>query len=154
MHRWTFLRAHPVVVEVLAGKTVALFRTGAATGAKEMTAFARIRSEASTLPALGRAVRLRVPLTVLRTFAPAALRAAVVARRTDALRCRKIVHVMVIAPHTGDYFVPIDRLDVAEIVVVVHAHASVEYICGEINRSELGRKQFVQLFRGQIHYSR
>lgn len=137
MHGRAFLRAHAVVEEVLAGKTIALFGTGTPTGAKKMATLARIRAEAPALPALRRAVRLRVPLTVLRAFAPAALLAASVAVRTGALRRREIVHVEVPAALTGNYFLPIDSLDVAEVVVVVHAHAAVEYVCGVINQSEL-----------------
>lgn len=141
LHGRTFLGAHPVVEEILAGETVTLFGTGAATGAKEMATFTRIRAEASALPALGRAVRLRVPLTVLRTFAPAALLAALVAFRTDALRRREIIHIKVPSPLAGDYFLPIDSLDVAEIVVVVHAHAAVEYIYGEIDQKGVRRER-------------
>lgn len=138
LHGRTFLRAHAIVKEILAGKTVALFGTGTATGAKKMATLAWIRTEAPALPALGRAVGLRVPLTVLRTFAPTALLAALIALRTDTLRRREIVNVKVSPPLTGDYFLPIDSLDVAEIVVVVHAHASVEYVYDEINRGTLG----------------
>jgi len=134
LHGRTFLGAHAIVEEILAGKTVALFGTGAATGAKKMATLAWIRTETPALPALRRAVRLRVLLTVLRALAPATLFAALVAFRTVAFRRRKIVHVKVPASRTGDYFVPIDRLDMAEVVVVVHAHAPVEYIYGEINR--------------------
>lgn len=137
MHGRTFLGAHAIVEEILAGKTVALFGTGTATGAKKMATLAWIRTETPALPALRRTVRLRVLLTVLRTFAPATLFAALVAFWTVAFWRCKIVHVKVSASWTGDYFLPIDRLDVAEIVVVVHAHAPVEYIYGEINR-ELG----------------
>lgn len=127
------MRAYAVIEEILTGKTVALFRSSTATGAEKMATFARKRSEASALPALGRAVRLRILLTVLRTFAPATLRATIIARWTGAFRCRKIIHVKISSSLTGDYFLPIDSSDVAEIVVVVHAHASVEYIYDEIN---------------------
>lgn len=137
MHRRTFLRADAVVEEVLTGKTVALFGTGTTTRAKKMTTFARIRAEAPALPALRRTVRLREFLTVLRTLAPAALLAAFVACWTGAFRRRKIVHVKVPSTLARDYFLPIDSLDVAEIVVVVHAHAPVENIYDEINRGKL-----------------
>lgn len=130
LHGRTFLRAHAIVKEILACKTVALFRTGTTTSAKKMATLARIRTEAPALPALRRAIRLRVSLTVLRTFAPATLLAALVASWTGAFRRCKIVHVKVSAPLTGDYFLPIDSLDVAEVVVVVHAHAPVEYVYG------------------------
>lgn len=137
LHGRTFLRAHAIVEEILAGKTVALFGPGTATGAKKMTTLAWIRTETPTLPALRRTVCLRVPLTVFRALTPAALFAAFVAFRTYAFRRCKIVHVKISSGLTGDYFLPIDRLDMAEIVVVVHAHAPVEYIYGEINRGEL-----------------
>jgi hypothetical protein len=134
LHGRAFLRAHAIIEEILAGKTVALFGTGTATSAKKMTTFARIGTEAPALPALWRAVRLRVPLTVLRTLAPTTLLTAFVALWTDTLRRCEIVHVKVSTPLAGDYFLPIDGLDMAEIVVVVHAHASVEYVYDEINR--------------------
>lgn len=137
MHRRTFLRAHAVVEEILTGKTIALFGTGTTARAKKMTTFARIRTEAPALPALRRTVRLREFLTVLRAFAPAALFAALVARWTGAFRRRKIVHVKISSPLACDYFLPIDGLDVAEIVVVVHAHAPVENVYDEINRDEV-----------------
>jgi len=86
LHGRTFLRAYAIIEEILAGKTVALFGTGTATSAKKMTTFARIGTEAPALPALWRAVRLRVSLTVLRTLAPTTLLAAFVALRTDTLR--------------------------------------------------------------------
>lgn len=128
MHGRTFLRAHAVVEEIFTRETIALFGTGTTTRAKKMATFARIRTEAPALPALGRTVRLRELLTVLRTFAPAALLAALVACRAGAFRRCKIVHVKVSSTLACDYFLPIDSLDVAEIVVVVHAHAPVEDI--------------------------
>lgn len=137
LHRRTFLRAHAVVEKILAGKTIALFGTGATTRAKKMATFAWIRTEAPALPALRRTVRLREFLTVLRTFAPAALFAAFVACWTDAFRRCKIVHVKISPSLSCDYFLPVDRLDVAEIVVVVHAHTPVENIYDRINRDKL-----------------
>jgi len=131
LHRRTFLRAYAVVEEIFTGKTIALFRTGTTTRAKKMATFAWIRTEAPALPALGRTVRLREFLTVLRTFAPAALFAAFVACWTRAFRRCKIVHVKVFSSLACDYFLPIDSLDVAEIVIVVHAHTPVEYIYDE-----------------------
>lgn len=129
LHGRAFLRAHTVVEEVFTSDTVALFRARAATGAKKMATLPRIGSEAPALPALRRTVRLGVFLTILRPFAPAALLAALIAWRANAFRRREIVHVNVRRALTGDYFVPVDRTDVAEIVVVVHAHAAVEDIC-------------------------
>lgn len=129
MHGRTFLRAYTVVEEVLAGDAVALFRSRAATGAKKMATLPRFGPEAPALPALRRTVCLRVLLTVLRPLAPAALLAALIARRTGAFRRREIVHVGVRCIRTGDYFVPVDRADVAQVVVVVYAHAAVEDIC-------------------------
>lgn len=142
MHRWTFLCADAVVEEILAGQTVALLGAGTPAGAKKMATLAWIRAEAPALPTLGRAVRLRVPLTVLWAFAPATLFAACITVRTSALRRRKVVHVEVPAALPGNYFLPIDSLDVAEVVVVVHAHAPVEYVCGMINQGELDADRF------------
>lgn len=143
MHGWTFLRAHAVVEEVLAGETVALLGTITATGAKKMATLAGIRAEAPALPALRRAICLRVSLTVFRALAPAALLAAFVAIRTDALRRREIVHVKVFTPLPGNYFLPINGLDVAEVVVVVHAYASVEYIYNEIGNALRVKRVYV-----------
>ena len=137
MHRRTFLRAHAIVKEVLTGKAVALFGTGTTTRAKKMATFAWIRTEAPALPALRRTVRFRELLTILWTFAPAALLATLVTCCTSAFRCCKIIHIKVSSSLACDYFLPIDSLDVAEIVVVVHAHAPIEYIYDEINRGEL-----------------
>lgn len=143
LHGRTFLRAHAIIEEILAGKTVALFGAGTATGAKKMATLAWIRTETPALPALGRTVRLRVPLTIFRALTPAALFAAFVAFRTDAFRRCKIIHVKISSSLTGDYFLPIDRPDMAEIVVVVHAHAPVEYIYGEINCDELDTNKMI-----------
>lgn len=128
LHGRAFLRAHTVIEEVLAGDAVALFRACAATGAKKMATLPRIGPEAPALPALRRTVCLRVLLTVLRPLAPAALLAALIAGCTGAFRRRKIVHVGVHCTRPCDYFLPVDRADVAQVVVVVHAHAAVEYI--------------------------
>lgn len=129
MHGRTFLRAHTVVKEVLACDTVALFRSRAATSAKKMTTLPRIRAKTPALPALRRTVRLRIFLTVLGPVAPAALLAALIASATGTLRRRKIVHIKIRPTWAGDYFVPVDCLNVAQVVVVVHAHASIEDIC-------------------------
>lgn len=128
LHGRTFLRAYAVVEEVLACDAVALFRACAATGAKKMATLARIGPEAPALPTLRRTVCLGVLLTVLRPLAPAALLAALIAWRTGAFRRREIVHVGVRCIRPGDYFVPVDLLDVAQVVVVVYAHAPVEDI--------------------------
>lgn len=128
LHGRTFLRTHAVVEEVLACDAVALFRACAATGAKKMATLARIGPEAPALPTLRRTVCLGVLLTVLRPLAPAALLAALIAWRTGAFRRREIVHVRVRCIRPGDYFVPVDLLDVAQVVVVVYAHAPVEDI--------------------------
>lgn len=128
LHGRAFLRAHTVIEEVLAGDTVALFRACAATGAKKMATLPRIGPEAPALPALRRTVCLRVLLTVLRPLAPAALLAALIAGCTGAFRRRKIVHVGVHCTRPCDYFLPVDRADVAQVVVVVHAHTAVEDI--------------------------
>ena len=93
-----------------------------------MATLARIGPEAPALPTLRRTVCLGVLLTVLRPLAPAALLAALIAWRTGALRRREIVHVRVRCIRPGDYFVPVDLLDVAQVVVVVYAHAPVEDI--------------------------
>jgi hypothetical protein len=137
LHRRTFLRAHAVIEEIFTGKTVALFGTSTTTRAKKMATFARIRTEASALPALRRTVRLRELLTVLRTFAPAALFATFIARWTYSFWRCKIVQVKVFSALACDYFLPINSLHVTEIVVVVHAHAPVEYIYDEIKCGKL-----------------
>lgn len=126
MHGRAFLRADTVVEEVFAGETVALFRARAATGAKKMATLPRIGPEAPALPALRGRVRFRVPLAVLGPLAPATLLAALIAGRAYALRRCEIVHVEIIPALAGDYFVPVDRADMAEVVIVVHAHAAVE----------------------------
>lgn len=93
-----------------------------------MATLSWIGPEAPALPALGRTVRLRVPLAILRPLAPASLLAALIAVRADALRRREIVHVEVRPTLASDYFVPVDRFDVAQVVIVVHAHAPVQDI--------------------------
>lgn len=128
LHGRTLLRTDSIVEEVLAGEAVALFRTDAATGAKKMTTLARIGPEAPALPALRRAVRLGIPLTVLGSLSPASLLATLVALRTGAFGRSEIIHVQVFPTLTRYYFFPVDRFDVAEVVVVVHTHASVENV--------------------------
>lgn len=128
MHGRTFLGAYTVVEEVLAGDAVALFRACAATSAKKMATLPRIGPEAPALPTLRRTVCLGILLTVLRPLAPTALLAALIAWRTGAFWRREIVHVGVRCTRTGDYFFPVDLLDVAQVVVVVYAHAAIEDI--------------------------
>lgn len=59
-------------------------------------------------------------MAVLGTLAPATTLAAVVARRTLSLRQREVVHVQELRSRTRDDLVPIDRLHVAQVVVVQH----------------------------------
>lgn len=93
LHWRTLLCTNSIVEKVLASETVALFRASAATGAKKMTTLSWIGPEAPALPALWRAVRLRVPLTVLRSFSPATLLATLVALRTNTFGRSEIINV-------------------------------------------------------------
>lgn len=94
-----------------------------------MAAFARLLTETPALPALRRTISLGELLTVVRALAPAALRATFVALGTRALRQRQaVVLVEVLAVRRRQDLVPVDCLDVTEVVVVEHTYAAVQYI--------------------------
>jgi len=94
-----------------------------------MAALARLGPETPALMALGAAVDLGEFLAVLRSFAPAAGAARVVALGALALRLGKVVNVDVLGAGAGDDLLPVDGLHVAQVVVVEQAAAARQNIC-------------------------
>ena len=87
-------------------------------------------SKAPAAVALRRAVDLAELLAVVGSFSPAPVLARLVARRAVPLRFREVVHVDILRPRPRDDLLPLDGLDVAEVVVVEDAHAALEDIWG------------------------
>ena len=109
-----------------------MFGSGATTSAEEVAAFPGLGPEASALVALGAAVDLREPLAVLGALAPTSLRAGLVAWRAVALGLVEVVVVDVLGVGAGDDLLPVDGLDVAEVVVVQDANAAFKNIWKKI----------------------
>lgn len=126
LHRRALLGADPIVVEVLAGDAVALFRSGAASRAEEMAALARVRAEASALIALGAAVLFGEPLAVFLPLAPASRAAVLVAKRTLPFGGGEVVVVYVFRVGIGVDLLPVDRLHVAQVVVTEQSDAAAQ----------------------------
>ena len=109
-------------------QTVALFGTGASAGAEQVATFARLRPETSALVALRAAIDFGEFLAVVGPFAPASGLARLVARRTVALRLGEIVNVDDFRADARDNLLPIDRLHVAQIVIVEQSATARQYI--------------------------
>lgn len=162
LHRRTFLSANAIVVEIStrlrndekktrvtygkeharairicnAYKAIALFRSRATAGAKQMATVSGLRAETPALVTLRTAVDFRELLTVMRPFAPASTRARFVARRTFSFRIREIIHVHPLGPLTGDDLVPINGAHVAQIIVIDHADVSGQDVCKRLSESD------------------
>ena len=124
LHRWAFLLANPVVVKVSASQAIRLLRSRAATGTEQMAALSRLGPETPSLMALRTAVDFRELLAIVRSFTPASSFAGLVARGTISFRFMETVNVQVFGSWTGDYLIPLNRLDVAQVVIVENANAS------------------------------
>ena len=109
-------------------QTIRLPGAGASAGAKQVAALSGFGSEAPSLVALWAAVDLAELLAVVRTLAPAPGLARLVAGRAVSLLLGEPVDVQVLGRRTGDDLVPLDRLDVAQVVVVQDTHAAFQYI--------------------------
>ena len=106
-------------------QTVRLFWTRAPSSAEKVAAFSRIWSEASPAMTLWTAVDFRKLLAILRPLAPATILAGLVARGAISLGLLEVVDVVVFAER-GDDLRPLDRLDVAQVVVVHDAHTAIK----------------------------
>lgn len=116
----------------IAYETIALLRSRATAGTKQMTAVPGLGPETSALVTLGAAVDLGELLTVVRTLAPTTARARFVAWRTFAFGVGKIVQVHPLGPLARDDLVPVNGAHVAQIVVVDHAHVAGQYVYNKI----------------------
>uniref|UniRef100_A0A2M3ZPM3 Putative secreted peptide n=1 Tax=Anopheles braziliensis TaxID=58242 RepID=A0A2M3ZPM3_9DIPT len=128
LHRRTLLFALAIIVKVLTSETVFLSRTGAATGAEQMATFARLRTEATALRALGRAVQFAELLAIVRSLAPTTDLARVMARRTFTLGRGKVERIPNVGLRIGQYLLPVDRAHVAQVVVVEDARRTTENV--------------------------
>lgn len=113
-------------------QAVTLFGSCATTCTKKMTAFTRIWAKTSALPTLWATVHLGKPLTILRAFTPASMLAAIVAGWTRPLRQWKVIHKDILGFWACDDLVPVDGLDMTEVVVVEQTHTSSKNICKTI----------------------
>ena len=94
-----------------------------------MAALPRLGTEAPSTVALGSAVSLGELLAVVGPLPPAPGLAGLVAGGAVPLRLLEVVHVHISALRgPGDDLVPLDGLDVAEVVVVEDAHAPLQDI--------------------------
>ena len=126
-----------------AGSSSHLLGSRASPGAKEVAALSRLRAEAPPSVALRGAVQLGELLAVVGALAPAPVLARLVAGGAVPLRLREVVHVDVLRPRPRDDLLPLDRLDVAEVVVVQDAHTALEDIWGwrEDENDESGKER-------------
>ena len=111
-------------------QAVRLFGPGAPPRAEEMATLPWSGSKAPAAVALGRAVDLAELLAVVGSLPPAPVLARLVAGRAVPLRLREVVHVDVLRPRPRDDLLPLDGLDVAEVVVVQDSHTALEDIWG------------------------
>ena len=110
-------------------QTVGRLGSGAASGTEEMAALPRLGTEAAATVTLGSAVGLGELLTVGGALSPATFLAGLVARGALSLRLLEVVDVDVSAlRRPGDDLIPLDGLDMAEVVVVENAHTALQNI--------------------------
>lgn len=154
LHRRALLRADPAVVKVPTSYTVTLLGARAAPRTEQVAALARVRSETPALVALRAAVLLGELLTVLLALPPTALLAALVAQGAVPFGGGEIVHEHVTTHRIGDDLLPVDGLDVAEVVVVEEADAALEDVPQrrQLEREHLGEgHQQGELFLAHVH---
>ena len=99
-------------------QAIGLFGSGTSSGAEKMTTFAGLRSETSALMTLRTAVDLGELLAILRALTPTSCRAGLVAGRAVALGLVELVVVEELGARPGDDLLPLDGLDVTQVVVV------------------------------------
>jgi hypothetical protein len=107
-------------------QAVRLFRSRAPACAKQVAALPWLRPKAPPSVALRAAVELGELLAVVLPLTPASGRTGLVAGRAVALGLCKFVHVDELLLGAADDLLPLDRLDVAQVVVVHDAHAALE----------------------------
>ena len=94
-----------------------------------MATLSRLRAKAPSAVTLSSAVCLGELLAVSRALSPAAGLAGLVARSALSLRLLEVVDVDVSALRgSRDDLIPLDGLDMAEVVVVENAHTALQNI--------------------------
>ena len=93
-----------------------------------MAALPRFGTKAPSPVTLGAAVDLGKLLTIVGALAPAARLAGLVAGSAIALGLGELVDVEVLGVRARDDLLPLDGLDVTEVVVVHYPHAAVENV--------------------------
>lgn len=121
VHRWAFLFAYAVIIEVLTGKAVRLFGSDTAARAEQVTAFPWVRAEAASLVALRRAIDLRELLAVVSTFTPATTFAGGIASWTLAFWVSEIILVHHLELGTGEDLFPVDVAHMAKVIIIEEA---------------------------------
>ncbi len=99
-------------------QAIGLLWSGTSSGAEQMTTFARLRSETPALMTLRTAIDLGEFLAILRSLTPTTCRAGLVAGRAVTLGLVELVVVEKFGTGPGDDLLPLDGLDVAQVVVV------------------------------------
>lgn len=128
LHRGTFLLANSIIEKVPACQAIGLFGPRAASSAEKMTAFPWLGTKTSSGMALGGAVDFREPLTVSGSFSPASMFAGFMAGGAVSFGLREVVDVDILGGGPSDDFVPLDGLDVAEVVVIENANGADENV--------------------------
>ena len=105
-----------------------MFGACAAASAEKMTTFSRLGTKTSSGVALSGTVDLGKPLTVYWSFPPAPVFTRLVAGSALSLRLREVVDVDILGGGASDDLVPLDGLDVAEVVIVEDANRANENV--------------------------
>jgi hypothetical protein len=112
-------------------QAVTLLRPSTTASTGDMTALSRFRPIAPSLVTLGTAVDFGELLTVVLSFSPTTRLALGVAGWTLPLCLRVVVDIDVLGIHTTNDLIPIDCLDMTEVVIVEHAHIPSQNVCRE-----------------------
>lgn len=99
-------------------QAIGLFWSSTSSGAEKVTTFSGFRSETPSLMTLRTAVDLGELLAILRTLTPTSGRAGLVTGGAVTLGLVELVVVEKFRAGPGDDLLPLDGLDVTQVVVV------------------------------------
>ena len=99
-------------------QTIRLFWSSATSSTEEMATFSRLGSKTPSLVTLWAAIHFRELLTIVSTFAPTARSAGFVTGCAVSLGLVELVVIEQLGIRASDDLLPLDGLDVAQVVVV------------------------------------